>query len=166
MNIKDRTVNPGGNPPRQAKSDGQKLIAVKTTRKQPGFQPGQSGNPSGRPQGSRNKATLAMEALLEGEAEALTRTAIDKALSGDMMALRLCFDRLYPPQKGRSIQMSLPPIKKAQDVVQGYEAILNAVSDGSITPDEASTIANVLESKRKAIETHEIEKRISVLENT
>ena len=72
----------------------------------------------------------------------------------------------HPIQKGRSIQIQLPPIKQANDVVQGYEAILNAVSDGSITPDEASTIANVLESKRKAIETHEIEKRISVLENT
>ena len=30
------------------------------------FTPGQSGNPSGRPHGSRNKATLALEALLEG----------------------------------------------------------------------------------------------------
>ena len=107
-----------------------------------------------------------MEALLEGEAEALTRTAIEKALAGDMMALRICFDRLYPPQKGRSIQIDLPPIKQADDVVQGYGAVLAAVSDGSITPDEASTIAHVLEAKRKAIETIEIEKRISALENS
>lgn len=141
--------------------------SAKTDKKQDArFKRGKSGNPNGRPNGSRNKVTLSMEALLEGEAEALTRTAIEKALAGDMMALRICFDRLYPPQKGRSIQIDLPPIKQADDVVQGYEAILNAVSDGSITPDEASTIANVLESKRKAIETHEIEKRISVLENT
>ena len=38
---------------------------AKLKRKQ-GFKPGQSGNPSGRPHGSRNKATLALEALLEG----------------------------------------------------------------------------------------------------
>jgi Family of unknown function (DUF5681) len=44
------------------------------------FQPGQSGNPSGRPKGARNKATLAVEALLENEAEALTRKVIDLAL--------------------------------------------------------------------------------------
>lgn len=130
------------------------------------FKRGQSGNPSGRKAGSRNNVTLAMEALLEGEAEALTRTAIDKALSGDMMALRICFDRLYPPQKGRSIQIDLPPIKQANDVVQGYEAVLNAVSEGSITPDEASTIANVLEGKRKAIETCELETRMAALEKT
>ena len=36
------------------------------------FAEGTSGNPSGRPAGSRNKATLLMEALLEGEAEQLT----------------------------------------------------------------------------------------------
>jgi len=80
------------------------------------------------------------------------------------MALRICFDRLYPPQKGRSVQLSLPPIKQANDVVSGYEAILSALSDGSITPDEASTIANVLEAKRKAIETTEFEQRIIALE--
>jgi len=133
-------------------------------QRKPGFKPGKSGNPKGRKAGSRNKVTLAMETLLHGEAEALTRTAIDKALNGDMMALRICFDRLYPPQKGRSVQLSLPPIKQANDVVSGYEAILSALSDGSITPDEASTIANVLEAKRKAIETTEFEQRIIALE--
>jgi hypothetical protein len=34
------------------------------------FKKGQSGNPSGKPKGARNKATLAAEALLDGEAEA------------------------------------------------------------------------------------------------
>lgn len=141
---------------------------AKTTKQQrkPGFQPGKSGNPAGRKAGSRNKVTLSMEALLEGEAEALTRTVIEKALAGDMVALRICFDRLYPPQKGRSILIDLPSIKQAEDVVRGYEAVLAAVADGSITPDEASTIASVLEAKRKAIETIELEKRISLLENT
>lgn len=105
-----------------------------------------------------------MEALLEGEAEALTRVAIEKALAGDMMALRICFDRLYPPQKGRSIQIDLPAIKQADDVVRGYEAVLAAVSDGFITPDEASTIAHVLEAKRKSIETCDLENRLVALE--
>jgi Family of unknown function (DUF5681) len=37
------------------------------------FKPGESGNPAGKPKGARNKVTLAIEALLDGEAEALTR---------------------------------------------------------------------------------------------
>ena len=48
----------------------------------------------GRPKGARNKKTLALEALLDGEAEALTRTAIEKALDGDGLALRLCLERI------------------------------------------------------------------------
>lgn len=40
---------------------------------------GHSGNPAGRPLRSRNKATLLMEAMLEGEAEQLIRKAIDLA---------------------------------------------------------------------------------------
>lgn len=53
------------------------------------FRPGQSGNPSGRPKGSRNATTLALEGLLDGQANALTQKAIDLALTGDMAALRL-----------------------------------------------------------------------------
>ena len=37
---------------------------------------------------------LAIESLLEGQAEALPHTAITKALEGDSVALRLCMDRI------------------------------------------------------------------------
>jgi Family of unknown function (DUF5681) len=52
------------------------------------FEPGQSGNPAGNPKGTRNKTTLAVEALLDGEAETLTRKAIELAKAGDLAALR------------------------------------------------------------------------------
>ena len=57
------------------------------------FEEGQSGNPAGRPKGARNRTTLAMQALLEGEAESLTRKAIEMAQEGDPVALRMCLDR-------------------------------------------------------------------------
>ena len=50
-----------------------------------------SGNP-GRPRGARHKTTLAVEALLEGEAEGLTRKAVELTMDGDTTALRLCLD--------------------------------------------------------------------------
>jgi Family of unknown function (DUF5681) len=65
------------------------------------FEPGTSGNPAGRPRGSRNKTTMAAEALLDGEAEGITRKAIEKALEGDMGALRLCLERVLPPRRDR-----------------------------------------------------------------
>ena len=53
----------------------------------------------------RNRATLAAMELLDGEAEALTRTAIDLALSGDMAALRLCIERIIPVRR-EAVDMS------------------------------------------------------------
>src|ERR1700730_15620800 len=53
------------------------------------FEKGQSGNPAGRRVGCRNKTTLAAATLLAGEAEALTRKAVELALGGDPTALRL-----------------------------------------------------------------------------
>jgi len=64
------------------------------------FRKGRSGNPNGRPAGARNKATETAELLLDGEAAALTRKAVELALAGDAMALRLCLDRIIPPRRG------------------------------------------------------------------
>ena len=74
------------------------------------YKPGQSGNPAGRPKGARNKATVAAEALLEGEAETITRKCIDLALEGDHTALRLCLSRILPVARERNIQLDLPPL--------------------------------------------------------
>ena len=62
------------------------------------------------------RATLAAAALLEGEAEALTRKAVELALGGDPMALRLCIERILPPCRERTVKFALPPIENAQDV--------------------------------------------------
>jgi hypothetical protein len=72
--------------------------------------PFQPGNP-GRPKGARHKTTLAIETLLEGEAETLTRKAIEMAKGGDITALRLC---LESPLKPRASAMSpiLVPTKR------------------------------------------------------
>ena len=61
-----------------------------------------TGNP-GRPKGARHRVTVAAEALLDGEAEALTRKAIELALAGDTIALRLCLDRIIPPRRERAV---------------------------------------------------------------
>jgi hypothetical protein len=42
------------------------------------FKKGQSGNPVGRPEGSRNKATVALQSLLDEEGEAAKVTTSGK----------------------------------------------------------------------------------------
>jgi uncharacterized protein DUF5681 len=69
------------------------------------FEPDQSGNPAGQPKGSRNKATLAVEALLDGEAEEITRKVIELAKKGDLVAIRLCLE----PDRASEKRPSCPP---------------------------------------------------------
>jgi len=86
-------------------------------QKQPGRGPGRpwpkgtSGNRAGKPPGTRCRATLAAEQLLDGEAEALTRRAIEAALGGDTVALRICLDRILPPPGG--IARSASPSRRS-----------------------------------------------------
>ena len=69
-------------------ADGLSPIIPGQVRGRP-FEKGRSGHPAGRRAGSRNRATLAAAALLEGESEALTRKAVELALVGDSTAMRL-----------------------------------------------------------------------------
>ena len=126
------------------------------------FEKGQSGNPGGRRRGSRNKTTLAAAALLAGEAEALTRKAVEMALAGDPTAMRLCMERVLPPCRERTIKFSLPPIEgaltgesngpSAHDVSRAMDAVTSALARGEITPGEAETIAGVVDTFVRAIE--------------
>jgi len=127
------------------------------------FEKGRSGNPGGRRLGSRNKATLAAAALLAGESEALTRKAVEMALAGDPTAMRLCMERVLPPCRERTVKFRLPPIEgvltgetsgpSPHDVSLAMNAVTSALALGEITPGEAETIAGVVETFVRAIET-------------
>ena len=130
------------------------------------FQPGQSGNPAGKPPGARHKTTKAMEALLDGEAENITRRAIEFAMSGDPGALRLCMERLLPARKSKPIRIDLPRIDTPADVANALSLVVAAVADGSLDPDDAETLSRIVEVKRRSLETVEHEERLKKLEET
>src|SRR5882724_9630799 len=127
------------------------------------FEKGRSGNPLGPRVGCRNKTTIAAAALLAGEAEALTRKAVELALGGDPTAMRLCMERVLPPCRERTVKFSLPPIEAARtgkscgpsphDVSLAMDAVTSALARGEITPGEAETIAGVVDTFVRAIET-------------
>lgn len=124
------------------------------------FAPGNSG----RPAGTRLRVTRAVEELLGGEAEKLSRKAIDLALEGDTTALRLCLERIAPPRKDTPVSFDLPHIESAQDASGAAEAVLRAVSEGEISPLEGASVMGLVEGYRKTLETTELEERISALE--
>jgi hypothetical protein len=128
------------------------------------FEPGQSGNPAGKAKGTRNKVTLAIEALLDGEAEALTRKAIELAKGGDLAALRLCLDRLAPPRKDRLVMFELPTITCAADAVKASAALVTAVAIGDLTPAEAGELGKLIEAYVRALEATDFAARLENLE--
>ena len=140
-------------------------ITAKTEKNQRGrpFPKGKSGNPAGRPQGSRNKATLAALNLLEGEAEKLTRKAVSLALKGDTTALKLCISRLIPPCHERPLEMELPAVVSAEDLPKLTAALLEAVGKGEITPGEASCLSVLVTNHARSLEMMDFEKRLSAL---
>jgi len=123
-----------------------------------------TGNP-GRPRGARHKATRAALALLDGEAETLTRKAVDLALTGDATALRLCLERIAPPRKDSPVQFDLPRMETARDAATAAGAVLDAVADGELTPTEGAHVMGLIEAFRRTLETTELEARVAALED-
>ena len=112
------------------------------------FEKGRSGNPLGRRVGCRNKTTIAAAALLAGEAE----------------ALRLCIERVLPQCRERAVKFVLSPIESAADIASAMKAVTSALAGGMITPGEAATIAAVVDTFVRAIETSDFERRLQLVE--
>ena len=127
------------------------------------FKPGNPGGP-GRPAGSRNKATLALDVLAGGEAETILQKQIDMAKEGDQRAAEVILSRVWPARKSRPVMLKLPAMQSAADLVAAVGAVADAVGAGDITPEEGSAVASILEAKRRAIETVELEGRVANLE--
>ena len=122
-----------------------------------------TGNP-GKPKGTRHKATQAALALLDGEAEALTRQAVTLALGGDTTALRLCLERIAPPRRDAPVTFDLPPMETARDAAKAAGAVLGAVAEGELTPGEGAALMALVEGFRRTLETSELEARVAALE--
>jgi len=124
------------------------------------FQPGNSG----KPKGARHRVTRMAEHLMEGAAESVVHAVLAAARDGDMVAARLVLERIAPVRKGRPVSLPLPVVNTAGDVLAALGATIQAMAEGDITPDEAATVAGVLEVKRRAIETADMAVRLSAIE--
>jgi Family of unknown function (DUF5681) len=121
-------------------------------------------NPAGKPKGARHKATLAAEALLDGEAETLTRRAIEKAKDGDTVALRLCLERILPPRKDRPVQIALPQLTSATDATAALAMVAEKVGAGEVTPEEGAAVNAIVGGFIRAHEITVLERRLEIIE--
>ncbi|MGC1449838.1 MAG: DUF5681 domain-containing protein [Candidatus Sulfotelmatobacter sp.] len=141
-------------------------MAANSAKKQRGrpFKKGVSGNPAGKPFGARNRTTLAVQELLSGETEKLTRKCVELAMQGDSTALRLCMERLAPPPRDRPIDFPMRAPSTARDVNIALAKVAEGVGAGIITPGEGNSVAAILDAHRRGIETADLEDRIERLE--
>jgi hypothetical protein len=128
------------------------------------FKKGQSGNPAGKPPGSRNKATLLIEQLLDDDAKKIAEKAIELAKSGDSTALRLCLDRIAPARKDRHVEFKLPKMESPEHAVRAAAAIVEAVAAAELTPSEAAEMMKLVEGYTRILEAEDHEQRLRTLE--
>jgi len=72
-------------------------------------------------------------------------------------------ERVLPPCRERTIEFTLPPLEGAltgettepstRDIARAMDMVISALADGEITPGEAETIAGVIDTFVRAIET-------------
>lgn len=124
------------------------------------FKPGQSGNRKGRAVGSKHKSTLLAQQLLDGEAETITRKAIELAKAGDVTCIRLCLERLLSVKKDHPVRVKLPAVTEARELPHLVSTILQLVAGGTITPTEGRELCAIVESGRKVLEIADLQHQI------
>jgi tellurite resistance protein len=64
-----------------------------------------------------------------------------------------------PARKDAPVSIALPPVKSAADAVEASAALLEAVADGEVTPDEAGRVMTLLTAYRGIVEAGDLERR-------
>lgn len=129
--------------------------------------PFENGNPGGpgRPRGARSRINLLLDQLAADNVQEILNKVMEAAREGDRKAQDIVLKRLWSVPKGRPIEVDLPPIDQATDLIQAHAAIVAAMAAREITPEEASNVASVLEGQRRAFELLDQEERVDQLED-
>jgi hypothetical protein len=129
------------------------------------FAKGFSGNPKGMPTGSRHKASLLAEQLIEGRGEDITNKVIELALGGDTTCLRIAMDRLAPVRRERPIHLEgMPDLQNPEAAMQAVAGIVQNMFEGNVSPSEANSAALLVGTFLKAVEASDIVKRLERIE--
>lgn len=131
-------------------------------KREPGFQPGRSGNPGGRPRGAFSRRTNPLRGLLNTEARPVLKAVIAAAKGGDMGAARIVIDRILPRE--RLIKIALPKVRSAADALAALGIILDSVASGEVSANEAASLATLARAYVEISNATELMARLEALE--
>ena len=130
------------------------------------FQPGASGNPAGRPRGASNRRTLVAESMLDRDGPAILETLVELAKEGDIAAIRMCIERIFPRPHGRPVAFDLPPMTTAADAVTAMGGIMQAIGDGDLSAQEGAELSKVVAGFSQTVATADMEQRLRQVEQS
>ena len=124
------------------------------------FKKGESGNPKGRAPGRTPGVKL--RKAVELQSNAILKTVIDAALSGDLAACKMLLDRILPVLKPQALEVKLP---YGDTLTSQGKTILNATLSGLIPPDIGSQLITALANQARIVEIDDLLERIKILED-
>jgi len=124
------------------------------------FAKGNPGGP-GRPRRVVKAAADALDGRAAEAAPELFDAALEQARGGNLAALKMLLDRIWPVGRSRPLEIGAPEIKQPRDLLTAMEGITNATFSGDATAQEARAVAKVLQAHFQAIVDVDLEARIA-----
>jgi hypothetical protein len=125
------------------------------------FTKGNPGGP-GRPRAPERAAALD---LLASDAGAdLIAVALEQAKGGNLKAIEMLLDRIWPVRRGRPVRVDAPEIRDTADLLPVGAALTNAVLTGDLTPEEGAAASRVLRAHESLIEIVDLERRMTAIQ--
>ena len=122
------------------------------------------GNPGGPGRPRARERVAALDFLAAEAGAELIEVALNEAKKGNLRAVEMLLDRIWPVRRGRPVEIEAPPIRATADLLPVGAALTDAVLSGDVSPEEGTAAARVVDAHRKMIELVDNEERLAALE--
>src|SRR5260370_13694293 len=97
-----------------------------------------------------NEAPRSAARVLTERAPDVVTAAIDMAVVGKDVPLKLCLDKIIASQKDQPVAFAMPPLSDDAGLAGAVAALWNAVAEGLVTPSQAASLSQALEAQTRA----------------
>ena len=125
------------------------------------FAKGNPGGP-GRPRAVDRARELDRRAAEAGPE--LIDALLETAKAGNLRAMEMLLDRIWPVRRGRPVAVDAPEIRRTADLLPAGAAVTDAVLSGELTPQEGAATARVLMAHAYVADGADLDRRMTAIE--